>query len=226
MEFLHPGNIVIQKLIESYKAGTITSIYGPAASGKTTLCFHAAIECAKQGHKVAFLDTENGFNTKRINQMDGKAVLDNVFLFRIKSLSDQGDALEKVFALSKKDNLKLVIVDTVTSFYRVLLNQAPKKTNEEFIQQLRTIKHIARDNKRIVILTSQVYSKLSGDKEINPVSGNLLKKFSEVLIELNYDEKNQRIARLMKPEKSENMNFYIDQSGIRATTPLKTGSTY
>ena len=36
----------------------ITEIYGEAGTGKTNICLQSARECAKQGKKVAFIDSE------------------------------------------------------------------------------------------------------------------------------------------------------------------------
>src|SRR4051812_37597569 len=38
--------------------GRIVEIYGPEASGKTTMTLQAAAECQKQGGVVAFIDAE------------------------------------------------------------------------------------------------------------------------------------------------------------------------
>ena len=47
---------------------TITKIFGEAGSGKTNLCLQASRECANNGRKVAYIDTE-GVSLERLDQM-------------------------------------------------------------------------------------------------------------------------------------------------------------
>ena len=53
----------------------VTCIYGPAASGKTTLALMACVEAAKEGKKVLFIDTEEGFSVDRFKQISGDVYL-------------------------------------------------------------------------------------------------------------------------------------------------------
>ncbi len=42
--------------------GRIVDVFGPEASGKTTLCLHAIAQTQRQGGQALYLDTENGFD--------------------------------------------------------------------------------------------------------------------------------------------------------------------
>ena len=43
-----------------YETDIITTIYGPAGSGKTNFCILASVSQAKKLNKVIFIDTEGG----------------------------------------------------------------------------------------------------------------------------------------------------------------------
>src|SRR5690606_30216452 len=45
-----------------YPRGRIIEIYGPEASGKTTLTLHAIAECQKAGGVAAFIDAEHALD--------------------------------------------------------------------------------------------------------------------------------------------------------------------
>jgi len=47
----------------------ITTIYGPAGTGKTNFCMLVAISQAKKGNKVIFVDAEGGFSVERLKQI-------------------------------------------------------------------------------------------------------------------------------------------------------------
>ena len=42
--------------------GRIIEVYGPEASGKTTLALHAVAECQKKGGEAAFIDVEHALD--------------------------------------------------------------------------------------------------------------------------------------------------------------------
>ena len=64
----------------------ITLIYGPAASGKTTLCLQ---KTAETDGKVIFIDTENTFSPERLLQMNPNINFDNVILIKATKYSEQ-----------------------------------------------------------------------------------------------------------------------------------------
>ena len=55
------GTPVFDALLSGYEGGVLTALYGPAGTGKTTICLLAAIAAIRAGKKVIFVDTENPF---------------------------------------------------------------------------------------------------------------------------------------------------------------------
>ncbi|MDI6811297.1 MAG: ATPase domain-containing protein [archaeon] len=51
-----------------FESGTVTQLYGEAGSGKTNICLQVAVECARKGKSVIFIDTE-GFSPERFLQI-------------------------------------------------------------------------------------------------------------------------------------------------------------
>ena len=49
--------------VGGFARGRIVEIYGPEASGKTTLTLHAIAECQKAGGVAAFIDAEHALDT-------------------------------------------------------------------------------------------------------------------------------------------------------------------
>lgn len=56
------GSLLLDNKTGGFPIGRIIEIYGPEASGKTTLTLHAAAECQKTGGKVAFIDAEHALD--------------------------------------------------------------------------------------------------------------------------------------------------------------------
>ncbi len=90
--------------------GRITEIYGPEASGKTTLCLHVMAEAQKKGGKVAFIDAEHALDPAR-----GESIginLDDLII----SQPDTGEqALEIAETLIRSGAIDVLCVDSVAA---------------------------------------------------------------------------------------------------------------
>lgn len=90
--------------------GRITEIYGPEASGKTTLCLHVAAEAQKKGGSVAFIDAEHALDPVRAESIGVN--VDDLLV----SQPDTGEqALEIAEKLIRSNALDVVVVDSVAA---------------------------------------------------------------------------------------------------------------
>ena len=93
-----------------YPQGRIIEIFGPAASGKTTMCLHAIAETQKLGYRAAFIDIEHTLDTSYAQTLGVKT---NQLLF---SQPDDGDEAMRIIDMLVKTSLvKLIVVDSVAS---------------------------------------------------------------------------------------------------------------
>ena len=193
----------------------ITLIYGPAASGKTTCCLLASISMAKQGKKVIFIDTENGFSIERLKQLCGenyKKIIDNIFLLKVDSFTNQKKIFSELSDIVKKGKFSLVIVDTFGAHYRRVLKDDIKGINNASIAQLKILKYLT-DLGIVVLITNQVYANINEKGKIESVGGKMVKNFSKVLIELQNLSHGKRKVILLKPEYKESI-FKIKKEGF------------
>jgi DNA repair protein RadB len=214
-ETMSSGCEVVDGLIKGYQP-VINIIYGPAASGKTTLAMLAAIEQARKGKKIIFIDTEKGFSVERLKQLCGDDfddVLHNIILFRVNSFAEQAEKVSKIKELIKTGKISLIIVDTIGIYYRLKLKEDAYKANKAIDLQLSTLAEISRQGIP-VILTEQVYDNLKNG-QIAVVGGEMLKNWSKCLIELEKDN-SRRWILVRKPEehKGKKQSFEIKEKGI------------
>lgn len=96
--------------VGGFPRGRIVEIYGPEASGKTTVCLHAIAEVQKQGGQAAFIDAEHA-----LDPMRAKAIgvdLDNLLI----SQPDSGEqALEITETLIRSGGIDIIVVDSVAA---------------------------------------------------------------------------------------------------------------
>ncbi|NPV00309.1 MAG: recombinase RecA [Brevinematales bacterium] len=90
--------------------GRVSEIYGPEASGKTTLTLNIIAECQKQGGTAAFIDAEHALDAQYARAIG--VDIDNLLL----SQPDTGEqALEIVESLVRSGAVNLIVVDSVAA---------------------------------------------------------------------------------------------------------------
>ncbi len=199
-EKIPSGSDVIDKLLDGgYETDVITSVYGPAGSGKTTLCFLACISVSK-AKKIVFIDTEGGFSVTRLSQLapNYKSVLEKILVFRPTNFQEQSRVFEKLKD-EINDKIGLIIVDTISNLYRAEFKKDEvREINRLLGKQLSMLVEISRKNRIPVLLTNQVYSSFEEKNRVNIVGGDLLNYRSKCLIEMQSAHGNKRNAILRK----------------------------
>jgi DNA repair protein RadB len=223
-------------LYGGYETDIITTIYGPAGSGKTNFCLLAAISQAKRNKKVIFIDTEGGFSVERVRQITGEnyeEILKNIVLLKVTSFDEQ----KKVFARLLKEirargKIGLIIMDGMTMLYRLELGEAIKDREEERIRdinrelakQMKILAEIARNMGIPVLATNQVYSEFLSDEEmragkkagVRMVGGDIMKYWSKCIIELEIEGKKRKaILRKHRSLPQKELIFDITNKGVR-----------
>ncbi|HEX9817958.1 MAG TPA: recombinase RecA [Patescibacteria group bacterium] len=96
--------------IGGYPRGRIVEIYGPEASGKTTLCLHAIAEVQKHGGTAAFVDVEHALDPVRAEKIGVN--LEELLI----SQPDYGEqALEIAETLVRSGGVDIVVIDSVAA---------------------------------------------------------------------------------------------------------------
>lgn len=90
--------------------GRIIEVYGPEASGKTTLCLHVIAEAQKRGGVAAFIDAEHALDPQRAQKIGVN--LDDLLI----SQPDTGEqALEIAEALIRSGGIDVIVIDSVAA---------------------------------------------------------------------------------------------------------------
>ena len=232
MEKLPTGSKILDKLLNGgYESDIITTIYGPSGSGKTGLCILCAINMARMGKKVIYIDTENNFSVERFKQicnsinLNHLKTINNMVFFKPNSFEEQKKTFEKL-----KDTINnkvgLVIVDSIAMLYRLEMGKTEDvyEVNNELANQLSCLKEIASKKDIPVLVTNQVYADFEEKDRINMVGGDLLRYASKCLIELQLTPAGNRRCIVKKHrsiEAEKEIIFKIVEGGIIGTTEGK-----
>jgi len=192
--------------------GYITQFFGKNSSGKTQLALQAAInvqlpkEKGGLGRKCLFIDTENTFTARRIEELakaqdlDPEEALDNIYVSKTFDSNQQVQAANNARKLCVDNDIGLVVVDSIIGHFRVDYSGRNElaERQQELNQHLKTLKHLAHSFNLSVLITNQVMSdpgEMFGDPT-KPVGGNIVSHNSAFIVYLRKFSK-KRTAKLV-----------------------------
>ena len=120
-------------LAGGFETQSLVEVYGEFGSGKTQIGHQLAVNCTmpvEQGGldgDVFYIDTEDTFRPERITQMarghglDPEAVLERIHVARAYNSAHQMLLAEEIKRMSRGVNVKMIIVDSLTSHFRACL---------------------------------------------------------------------------------------------------------
>lgn len=208
--------------IGGFPKGRVVEIFGPEASGKTTLALHAIAEAQKLGGYCAFIDAEHaldpalaeaiGVNTQNLllSQPDcGEQALGLVDTL-IRSGSVDVVVVDSVAALVPKGELDGEMGDAHMAMQARLMSQA-----------LRKLSHSLSQSQSILIFLNQVRAKIStfggfgGPTEVT-CGGNALKFYASVRLNI------RRTALVKKGEETIGSQILVKVIKNKHAPPFKT----
>lgn len=226
------GSRILDIMLDGgYEKDVITTIYGPAGSGKTVLCLLCSVNIAKSEKKVIYIDCEGGFSLERLKQIayhmnqDYKRLLDNIVFLKPTSFEEQKKAFEKLKEIVN-EKIGLIVVDSIAMLYRLELGKSEEVqyVNRELGKQISHLTEIARKKCIPVLISNQVYTDFDDKYKVNIVGGDILKYGSKCLIELQITPNGNRRAILRKHRsiaEEKEILFKIVEGGIIGTKESK-----
>lgn len=221
VQTISTGSILIDKAlgIGGLPRGRVIEIYGPEASGKTTLTLHAIAQAQKAGGICAFIDAEHamdpiyaeniGVNTKDlvISQPDyGEQALD-IAETLIRSGAIDLLVIDSVAALVPKAEIEGDMGDQHIGLQARLMSQA-----------LRKLTPIVHKSKTSLIFINQIRHKIGGMPFANNETtsgGNALKFYASVRLDI------RRIATLKKDGKPFGNKVAVKVAKNKMAPPFK-----
>ena len=203
---------------------SVTLIYGEPETGKTTLAMQCTVNCAMQNHKTLFIDCDNTFSAKRLSQVaSGKfdEIAELIILIKPNDFREQIAVVDRLSEYTAK-NFGLVVIDTITSLYRVRVAETSGKAfglNRELNRQMAILAQTAKTQKIPVIVTSQVSSVFNEARvSVAPVATRVLKFWADTIIAMKPTENPQIIRAVLEktPKRAKEVTCHlrIEETGI------------
>ncbi len=180
-EIIPTGSIAVDLAlgVGGLPKGRIVEIFGPEASGKTTLCLHVIAEAQKRGGVAAFIDAEHALDPQRAQKIGVN--LDELLI----SQPDTGEqGLEIADALIRSGGVDIIVIDSVAAL--VPKSELEGEMGDSSMgmqarlmsQALRKLTGAVSNTNTLVIFTNQLRQKIGvmfGNPETTP--GGLAMKF-------------------------------------------------
>jgi recombination protein RecA len=173
--------------VGGYPRGRVVEIYGPEASGKTTLALHAIAEAQKQGGIAAFIDAEHALDPQYSRALGVNT--DELWV----SQPDNGEqALEIVESLIRSGAVDIIVVDSVAALTPRAEIEGDMGDSHMGLQArlmsqaLRKLTAIISKTKTCLIFINQIRMKIGvmfGNPETT-TGGNALKFYSSIRLEV------------------------------------------
>ncbi len=167
--------------------GRVIEIYGPEASGKTTICLHIVAEAQKKGGVCGYIDMEHALDPAYAAKLG--VDIDNLYI----SQPDTGEqALEIAEALVRSGAMDVVVVDSVAALVPRAeiegdMGDATMGQQARLMSQaLRKLTGAIKQTNTAMIFTTQLRMKIGvmfGNPETT-TGGNALKFYASVRLDV------------------------------------------
>jgi recombination protein RecA len=222
VDAISTGSILIDQAIGvgGLPIGRIVEIFGPEASGKTTLALHVIAQAQKRGGTCAFIDAEHALDPSHAKRL-GINVDDLII-----SQPDFGEqALDIVEMLTRSNAVDLIVVDSVAA----LIPKAELDGDMGDVhvglqarlmsQALRKLTPVVHRSKAVLIFINQMRQNINamafGPKETT-TGGNALKFYSSVRLDV------RRIASLKRNDEHFGNRILVKVVKNKVAPPFRT----
>lgn len=192
---------------------SITEFYGEFGTGKSQICQQLCLTVQLSHDQggleggALYIDTENTFRPERIQQIAPRfglkpdEVLKNIIFAEAYTSNHQTVLLENADEVIKDNNIRLIIIDSVTSHFRseYLGREMLAPRQQELNKHLHKLIRLARSFNLAAVVTNQVMSQPDAffNKMVMPVGGHVMGHTSHSRVFLRKGRNNLRIAKLV-----------------------------
>ena len=205
--------------------GPFTHVYGEAAAGKTTLALQFVDAAYRLNYGTIYINSETASPVERLEQITGQTFGELESMVKVlvpKGFSEQGALIDDLDLYIREDT-KLVIIDTLTKFYRLELED--KATNfsnhRELNRQAGILKGLGRRHDLAVVVLNQVRARMEEAGDFEPVAKNILDYWSDYSFKMRVgkDQGSRAIQRIRPEGEPSDCRLYLTDRGFVMVKP-------
>jgi recombination protein RecA len=222
IDVISSGSILVNAAlgVGGFPRGRIIEVYGPEASGKTTLTLHTIAQVQKKGGVCAFIDAEHALDPEYARGLG--IDLDSLII----SQPDSGEqALDIAETLVRSGAVDLLVIDSVAAL--VPRAELEGDMGDQHVglqarlmsQALRKLTPIVHKSKTVIIFINQIRSKIGGmafaSNEVTS-GGNALKFYASVRLDI------RRIGTLKRGDEAVGNRVRVKVVKNKVAPPFKS----
>jgi DNA repair protein RadB len=200
----------------------VTELYGEGGSGKTILCLQATWQAALRDRRVIYVDAE-GVSPNRLAQIAGDRLpelLQHLLLSTPRTLDEHTRAVRAACVLAREGRrpVGLVVVDSVTYFYRLSLSgETEEAARHSLAREVADLVSVALHHQIPVLISNQVWRN-PREGTLEPLGGTFLQHAAKTILRLDRGDGPFRRAVLVKHRsRSEGIaEFRITSTGVES----------
>jgi DNA repair protein RadA len=240
IRFLTTGSEALDELLggKGIETQSITEFYGEYGTGKSQICHQLCVNVqlpTKLGGLeggALYIDTENTFRIERITQMashlglDPSDILRGLVYAEAVNSDHQMLILEKADKWIKENNIRLIIIDSLTAHFRseYLGREMLAERQQMLNKHMHRLIKLSRAFNTAAVVTNQVMAKPDTffGEPLAPIGGHIVAHTSHTRVSLRRPPQGQsRIARLVSsPYLPEGERvFKVTENGIEDIVP-------
>jgi recombination protein RecA len=229
--------------VGGFPRGRVVEVFGPEASGKTTLTLSVIAQAQKQGGQAAFIDAEHAFDSAYAKRIGVN--LDDLLI----SQPDTGEqALEIAETLVRSNAVDVIVIDSVAALTPRAEIEGEMGASHMGLQArlmsqaLRKLAAAINKSKTCVVFINQIRMKIGvmfGNPETTP-GGRALKFYTSVRIDLrritgikkgdeligNHVRANIVKNKVAPPFRKAEFDIYYDEGISRESSTLDAAERY
>lgn len=222
IDVISSGSILVNAAlgVGGFPRGRVVEVYGPEASGKTTLTLHTIAQVQKNGGVCAFIDAEHALDPVYARGLG--IDLDSLII----SQPDSGEqALDITETLVRSGVVDLLVIDSVAAL--VPRAELEGDMGDQHVglqarlmsQALRKLTPIVHKSKTVIIFINQIRSKIGGmafaSNEVTS-GGNALKFYASVRLDI------RRIGTLKRGDEAVGNRVRVKVVKNKVAPPFKS----
>lgn len=159
----------------------ITLVFGEGGSGKTNLALQCARQAAREGKRIAYVDTE-GVSAIRLSQVFAgldAGLQERILFFTPYSIEEQERLVQNA---TRVPDLGLVVVDSINMHYRLHIDggeESERDAARSLYRQLHHLTGFSRQQRVPVLVTGQVYG---GEDATQPFARRVMEHLVKALV--------------------------------------------
>jgi RecA/RadA recombinase len=212
------GSKKLDVVTKEFIPGILTEIYGSSNTGKTQIAFQIAVNTAKIGKNIIFIDTTGNFRPERIADMaiaqnlEQDSIMEKIFVIKCLSIEHQINIINIINNFLKTKKIDLIVIDEISRNFLQGDERSGIILKSLLNLHLHKLSHMAYDLDIPILVINTTRTKINKEHKIETTT---LNSIINRIIHFKIHLKNINDERYAENEYGNKCIFKITKEGIK-----------